>query len=97
MVESELLALLHHQAPDAVIFAGTDGVIQAWNPAAESRFGIPASEAIGRGLNISIPPRFRDAHWAACDRALAAGDIHYRGRALATRAPGRVVQSFRSR
>lgn len=86
MNEPELLALRHHQSPDAVIFAGPDGVIQAWNPAAESLFGIPASEAIGRELNIIIPPRFRDAHWAAYDRALAAGDTKYRGRALPTRA-----------
>jgi PAS domain S-box-containing protein len=80
------MSLLVGQSPDAVIFAGTDGVIQVWNAAAERVFGFPAAEAIGQDLNIIIPERFRDAHWTGYDRALAAGVTKYAGRSLPTRA-----------
>ncbi|PFG75011.1 PAS domain S-box protein [Tepidiforma thermophila] len=83
---SSLADLLLRQSPDAVIFAGLDGVIQVWNPAAEAMFGFPAAEAIGQDLNIIIPEPFREAHWTAYDRALAAGDTKYRGQAMPTRA-----------
>ncbi|HEY4668189.1 MAG TPA: PAS domain S-box protein [Tepidiformaceae bacterium] len=86
-VERTALAeLLLEQAPDAVVFAGTDGMIQTWNAAAEAMFGYPAGEAIGQSLDIIIPEAFRDAHWKGFDRALEAGDTKYRGRALPTKA-----------
>ncbi len=81
-----LAALIVNQAPDAVIFAGTDGVIQLWNPAAEEMFGYSESDAIGKDLNIIIPEQFRDAHWKGYDRALEAGQTKYRGQSLPTRA-----------
>jgi len=81
----EQSALLQ-QAPDAIIFAGTDGIIQVWNAAAERIFGFTPQQAIGQDLNIIIPENLRDAHWAGYDRALAAGDTKYRGQALPTKA-----------
>lgn len=78
--------ILIEQAPDAFIFAGTDGVIVTWNAAAERVFGFTAAEAIGNDLNIIIPERFRDQHWTGYDRALAAGETKYFGQALPTRA-----------
>ena len=80
------LALLVEQAPDAVIFAGTDGVIRVWNGAAERIFGFVASDAVGRDLNIIIPESLQESHWAGYDRALAAGDTKYRGQSLPTKA-----------
>ncbi len=93
-MDAALAALLLQQSPDAVIFAGTDGVIQVWNPAAEALFGYPASGAIGSDLNIIIPEQFQDAHWKGYDRALAAGETKYRGHALATRARHRDGHEF---
>jgi PAS domain S-box-containing protein len=84
--ESNLTALIVEQSPDAVIFAGTDGVIQVWNAAATAMFGFTAAEAIGQGLDIIIPEQFRDQHWKGYDRALEAGDTKYRGKSLPTRA-----------
>lgn len=81
-----LAAILVEQAPDAVIFAGNDGAIRLWNPAAEALFGHPASEAIGASLDLIIPDQFRDAHWKGYDRALADGDTKYRAKSLPTRA-----------
>ncbi|MBE0608478.1 MAG: PAS domain S-box protein, partial [Dehalococcoidia bacterium] len=81
-----LAGLLVEQAPDAVIFAGTDGVIQAWNAAAAAMFGFSEAEAIGQNLDIIVPDQFREAHWKGYDRALEAGDTKYRGQSLPTRA-----------
>ena len=82
----DLTSLIVEQSPDAVIFAGTDGVIQVWNAAAAAMFGYPADKAIGQDLNIIIPEQFRDQHWTGYDRALGAGDTKYRGQSLPTRA-----------
>jgi PAS domain S-box-containing protein len=80
-----LKKLLVEQGPDAVILADRDGVIRVWNAAAESVFGFSASEAIGQSLDLIVPERFREAHWTGYDRALAAGDTKYRGKAMPTR------------
>ncbi len=39
------------QINDAIISTDEDRLIQTWNTAAEKRYGLPASEAIGRNLN----------------------------------------------
>jgi PAS domain S-box-containing protein len=85
-VDKELAATLVEQSPDALIFAGTDGMIVVWNEAAERVFGHTAAAAIGQSLDIIIPEQFRDAHWTGYDRALAAGATKYKGQALTTRA-----------
>ena len=85
MTDSELLTLLSEQAPDAVIFAGTDGSIQHWNEAATRIFGHTRDEALGQSLDLIIPERFREAHWTGFDRALAEGETKYSGKALPTR------------
>jgi PAS domain S-box-containing protein len=84
-LDPTLATRLVAQAPDAVIFADTDGVIRAWNAAATALFGFSAEEALGEGLDLIVPERFRDAHWTGYRRALADGDTKYRGQALPTR------------
>ena len=74
------------QGPDAVVFAGKDGVISYWNAAAERVFGHPASAAVGQNLDLIIPEQYREAHWRGFNRALAEGDTKYRGQVLPTRA-----------
>ncbi|HET8944231.1 MAG TPA: PAS domain S-box protein [Dehalococcoidia bacterium] len=81
----ELSETLLRQAPDAVIFADTEGVIASWNAAAERIFGFAEAEAVGQSLDIIVPERFREAHWKGYRRALAAGDTKYSGQALPTR------------
>jgi PAS domain S-box-containing protein len=85
MDDRELHGLLHHLAPDAVIFAGTDGTIQAWNGGATRIFGFSRDEAMGQSLDLIIPERFREQHWTAYDKALEAGETKYSGKALPTR------------
>jgi PAS domain S-box-containing protein len=74
------------QAPDAIIFAGTDGMISYWNEAATRVFGHNSEAAIGQSLDLIIPEQYRDAHWTGYDRALGDGDTKFRGQSLATRA-----------
>ena len=83
MIDTRMLV---DQAPDAIVFAGTDGVIQVWNSAAERIFGFPAKDAVGKDLNIIIPESLQDRHWTGYDRALADGDTKYRGQLLPTKA-----------
>ena len=85
MTDDELATLVVDQAPDAVIFASTDGLIRLWNAAATALFGHTRAEAIGKSLDIIIPERFRESHWRGFDRALADGTTKYSGRALPTR------------
>lgn len=85
-MDSQLATTLVEQSPDAMIFAGMDGMIVVWNDAAERVFGHKQEAAIGQSLDIIIPEQFRNAHWTGYDRALAAGETKYRGQALTTRA-----------
>jgi PAS domain S-box-containing protein len=85
MNDEELARALLEQSPDALIFAGLDGLIKVWNQGAESVFGHTAAEAIGQSLDIIVPERFQDSHWRGYDRALAAGETKYKGQALPTR------------
>ena len=42
-------------APDAIIYADAQGLIQFWNRSAERIFGFPEAEALGKTLDIIIP------------------------------------------
>ncbi len=41
---------------------------------------------MGANLDIIIPEKFREAHWAGFERAVASGTTKYAGQALPTRA-----------
>lgn len=79
-------ASLIDQSPDALIFAGTDGMVREWNAAAERIFGFTAAEALGQSLDLVIPEAFRSAHWTGYDRALGDRQTKYVGQSLPTRA-----------
>jgi PAS domain S-box-containing protein len=85
-MDDTLATVLNEQAPDAIIFAGTDGQIREWNASAEAIFGFSSAEAVGQSLDLIIPEEFRTAHWSAYERALAGRVTKYKGRALPTRA-----------
>ena len=60
--ESRLRAMLE-AALDAVVSMDAEGRVIGWNHAAETIFGYPASEAIGREMSeLIVPPSLRDAH-----------------------------------
>ena len=82
----ELFRLVVDQAPDAIVFADRQGMIQLWNNAAADLFGFPPDEVIGLSLDIIIPEHLRHAHWEGFARAMASGHTKHGGRALKTRA-----------
>lgn len=86
MSDSKLQTLIVEQMGDALVYADRQGQIVTWNAAAERLFGYSRDEAIGQSLDIIIPERLRDAHWAGFDRALEAGAVKTPGRAMLTRA-----------
>ncbi len=56
------LAGIIASAMDAIITVNEDHEVTIFNAAAESMFGWKASEALGKPLDVFIPPRFREAH-----------------------------------
>jgi PAS domain S-box-containing protein len=53
-----------------VIETDTDGAITRWDDGAVALFGHSAEAAIGQPVDLLIPPRLRDAHWAGFHRAM---------------------------
>lgn len=62
---------------DAVIICDSDGVIRLWNSAAQRLFGFTPAEALGSSLDLVIPERLRERHWAGFARTMAAGQTRY--------------------
>ena len=82
----EIFQLIVDQAPDAIIFADRQGMIQVWNNAAADCFGYPRDEVIGRSLDIIIPEHLRHAHWEGFGKAVASGHTTHGRLAMKTRA-----------
>jgi PAS domain S-box-containing protein len=80
-------------AQDAIIVADCEGVIGLWNQGAEAMFGYSAEEAMGQPLDLIIPERLRQRHWAGYQRVMATGATRYARELLAVPA----VRKDRSR
>jgi PAS domain S-box-containing protein len=65
------------EMPDAVIYADADGVIRFWNKGAERIFGFEEAEALGQSLDIIIPEKLRQRHWAGYDKTMRTGETRY--------------------
>jgi len=77
-------------ASDAVVVADKEGVIRLWNPRAEEIFGYSAEEAVGRTLDLIVPERQRERHWAGYHGVMASGVSRYgKGELLAVPATRR--------
>lgn len=62
-------------AMDAVVTMNTEGIITGWNAQAESMFGWPREETIGRVLHETIiPPQYREAHIRGMKHFLETGE-----------------------
>jgi PAS domain S-box-containing protein len=62
---------------DAIVTSDASGAITYWNPAAERLFGFAASEALGNSLDLIIPERLRERHWAGFRKTMETGETRY--------------------
>src|SRR6266436_4735176 len=62
---------------DAVVVSDGSGAINLWNPAAERLFGFTQAEAIGKSLDLIIPERLRERHWAGYRKTMTSGETRY--------------------
>ena len=68
---------LAHEAPDAIVYADAEGMIAFWNKGAERIFGFPASEAMGKSLDLIIPKTLRKRHWDGYAGTVQTGATRY--------------------
>jgi PAS domain S-box-containing protein len=70
----ERIRLILDTANDAFIVIDSDGCIKEWNLQAETTFGWPRAEVLGKPLaDTIIPERFREAHTRGLAHFLASG------------------------
>jgi two-component system, sensor histidine kinase and response regulator len=80
--EARKTAILR-SALDGIVWMDRDGRITDFNPAAERKFGLQRSEAVGKILSdLIIPERYRAAHKLGVERYLATGETRVIGRRL---------------
>jgi PAS domain S-box-containing protein len=65
------------EAPDAIIYADAQGLIQFWNRSAERVFGFSEAEALGKTLDIIIPESLRGRHWQGYRATMQTGNTRY--------------------
>jgi len=68
---SEIFRLIMAQMSDALIYSDSQGMICQWNTAAESLCGFDRDKAVGQNLDLIIPERLRETHWAGFNRAMS--------------------------
>ena len=81
-MDDTLLAEVVRQLADAVIVCDPVGKIIFWNSAAARLFGWSEDEAVGGSLDLIIPERFRQRHWAGWNKAMQTGTTSYGERLL---------------
>jgi len=70
-------------ALDAVVFMHSDGVVAAWNAAAERTFGWSSEEAVGRLMaDLIVPVQHREAHCRGLARFNRTGEERVLGRRI---------------
>jgi PAS domain S-box-containing protein len=70
------------QENERTITADRDGVIRHWGRDAESLFGYTSEEALGRKVDVIIPPVLHARHWRGFDKAVNGGQLKRPGKTL---------------
>ena len=84
-IRIEIFKRIVEQTTDAIIFADGEGLIRIWNQGAESVFGFPAAEVLGKSLDVIIPEELRTKHWEGYNKAIETGKTRLGSRVLTTR------------
>jgi PAS domain S-box-containing protein len=59
----------------ALVVVDTAGIIQIWSAGAERLFGHDAASVVGQGLNVLVPPQYRERHWQGFHAAMAGDNM----------------------
>jgi PAS domain S-box-containing protein len=70
------------QENEQAITADRDGVIRHWGREAENIFGYTPEEALGRKVDLIIPPVLHARHWRGFDKAVNSGQLKRPGKTL---------------
>ena len=62
----------------AIVTVDRDGIIHQWGDGVTALVGHSADDALGRNLNVVIPPVLRPLHWWGFDRAMRRGRMSSR-------------------
>jgi PAS domain S-box-containing protein len=67
-----------HGGQRATVTVDRDGIIHQWGDGVTEVVGLTADYALGRSLNVVIPPVLRPVHWWGFDRAMRRGRMSSR-------------------
>jgi PAS domain S-box-containing protein len=84
-IRVDVFRMIVEQTTDAIMFADREGLIRIWNQGAESVFGFPAGEVLGKSLDVIIPEELRKKHWEGYGKAIETGRTRLGSRVLTTR------------
>jgi len=76
-VPEDFYHTLAREVGDAIVYADAEGRIRFWNRGAEATFGFPEPEALGQSLDLIIPERQRERHWAGYAETMRSGKTRY--------------------
>lgn len=76
-MKQQIYTTLFEGAPDAILFADREGIIQLWNRGAELIFGYSAAEAIGQSLDLVIPEKLQQRHKDGYGKVMGSGATEY--------------------
>jgi PAS domain S-box-containing protein len=65
------------ESGEAIVVTDPEGAIRLWNDGAARMFGYSAAEALGANLDLIIPDKLRDRHWAGYRQTMATGTTRY--------------------
>ena len=65
------------EAPEAIVVTDPEGFIRLWNHGAERVFGHSVAQAVGESLDLIIPEKLRERHWAGYRQTMATGRPRY--------------------
>jgi PAS domain S-box-containing protein len=60
----------------ASVTVDREGIIHQWGDAVTDVVGFSADDALGRSLNVVIPPALRPVHWWGFDQAMKSGRLN---------------------
>lgn len=77
MSPGELALAIVNDAPDAILYCDSEGVIRFWNGGCARIFGFSEDEAVGQSLDIIIPENLRERHWRGHRETMRTGQTRY--------------------